>query len=134
MTGSSLELCEHKWINYKGEVVELGDVRDEMIRCRASMILGDQYIEGETVLMEGLIERGAIWEAYELVQRSARGSVDARALIDFLQDSLGRHDFGWLPQFIDSFDSVNGMPSLLSVGNERLAVLRLIELVKGMTK
>ena len=51
MTGSSLELCEHKWINYKGGVVELGDVRDEMIRCRASMILGDQYIEGETVLM-----------------------------------------------------------------------------------
>ena len=83
MTGSSLELCEHKWVNDKGNLIELSDVRNEMIKCRASTLLGNQFIDDSEELMKRFIDKGAVWEAYQLFQRST--NINQQPLLDFLQ-------------------------------------------------
>lgn len=127
MAGSSLELCEHKWINYNDKLVELSDIRNEMVKCRASICLGDQFLDNDEELLRRLIEKGAVWEAYELFQRST--NINPQPLLDFLQGSVKEGSFGWLAQFLCNFSNANAS-SPLNTNNERLAVLHLIELVK----
>ena len=75
-----------------------------MVKCRASLFLGDQFIEDGEELMSKLIGRGAVWEAYELFQRSTE-SVNPQPLLDFLQDSIQSNSFDWLASFLRNFDT-----------------------------